>query len=1054
MGKILILEDEGFLIEDLSKELKNKNHEVIFANNCVNALELWKQSDGNFDCIVLNLSISSLGLNEDELNKYFPIHGILVLDKFCEVEIPRWKEKTLEERKYEIWGMTFIYSGYQYNLMERKNEFKYFDNLKFVRKIGENSISEIVHAVTFFCNRQNKEWPIEPNFLSIIEGEKNQFKVSPKTDGLFFASQLRGVLADASAQFWEEEELNVIGEGKIFALYQVVPKHINFPTKDFKGAWFVEFPKSGDKYIAENSFINDILGERKILRIHPGNLYPNLGCCEIFRKCKNKDSDNNEPRYCSDKCFEMDSRIALLYHENLPKIKRDEKNGYNLTDFYKSLKNTIDDYNDRLIKDFNDGKYKNDLKDITLYTLEIHEGYNYMYKDDNGEEKKKEERRPYVGYRCIYSGLMEYFFPIIHSGKIVAVLIHGQCASKELVPEDMYMNYRGSNKELDQWIKDKEENDNNDNTFEQIKLFNHSNEYKPITDKQFFYITDVIKRLEEWVDNEVLAISQKYMFDKFCEIEKDFFNDIKNQIKTHRSSSINKLENLRKEILNLETRIIVTNKLVSSSLKKILEKFSINGFIRFYVIESPIANQINPNKDVFKIIGDSDFYSTRFNSSSSGYSKIIFNKIKERHEPIEKEKLLDGGENAIFPQKYWEQVEGFDPDLKIKEVFRINFSFSPQIAYLIWERYDNLDMNTQQYDVYRTYLDSLYHTLLEPYIILERIRLEKELENTMRISSHESAQVIPAVIKLINSQESLDFINNVSSIYNGPDVNPIPAKSIIDASRRLMLLGTLFKRLARIFKEEKPKLKYADFHRIIFAPDSLFGEKAYLQKYQSLIVKNHPSLKKISLLTQDEDLSHILFNLTDNAIKYGFQGSCIRINVGTIPSFSTQDTYYDLDTRCKKITITVVSFGEKIENEEREKIFDLYHRSKIANGTEGMGIGLFLAKKLCVLLGYEIKCTSEKITDYNLPLKYHYCMHHQKFAELKFSLSETRKIMTMRDDINLIKEAVNDNDLSAVWEITDLDLEWGPNPKLFQKTYRNTFTITIPIKKGDLKQIN
>ena len=97
------------------------------------------------------------------------------------------------------------------------------------------------------------------------------------------------------------------------------------------------------------------------------------------------------------------------------------------------------------------------------------------------------------------------------------------------------------------------------------------------------------------------------------------------------------------------------------------------------------------------------------------------------------------------------------------------------------------------------------HTLLEPYIILEAEKLEKDLESTMRISSHESSQIIPDVIDTINSQETMNALEE--EIYDGPSEISKPAKSIIDVSRRLFLLNDLFKRLSLIFKSEPPKLE-------------------------------------------------------------------------------------------------------------------------------------------------------------------------------------------------------------------------------------------------------
>ena len=74
-----------------------------------------------------------------------------------------------------------------------------------------------------YNNRESvREWPIEPTFLSISErGIKDRNFLSPNIDGLFTANELRGILADASAE--TSDEKNEFGTRKIFALFQVVP---------------------------------------------------------------------------------------------------------------------------------------------------------------------------------------------------------------------------------------------------------------------------------------------------------------------------------------------------------------------------------------------------------------------------------------------------------------------------------------------------------------------------------------------------------------------------------------------------------------------------------------------------------------------------------------------------------------------------------------------------------------------------------------------------------------------------------------------------------------
>ena len=156
MGKILLIEDEGTIENKVKKKLSNKN-EVKHAIDCTSAIGLWTKYKGEFDCIILDLNINPAGLDEVEVNEYFPIHGILVLNKICDEEITGQEEKTREEKKEDIWKKTIVYSAYIDRLKERKRkipnfekEFPNFKDLILIRKEKKTSISDLIDAVTDF----------------------------------------------------------------------------------------------------------------------------------------------------------------------------------------------------------------------------------------------------------------------------------------------------------------------------------------------------------------------------------------------------------------------------------------------------------------------------------------------------------------------------------------------------------------------------------------------------------------------------------------------------------------------------------------------------------------------------------------------------------------------------------------------------------------------------------------------------------------------------------------------------------------------------------------
>lgn len=85
-----------------------------------------------------------------------------------------------------------------------------------------------------------------------------------------------------------------------------------------------------------------------------------------------------------------------------------------------------------------------------------------------------------------------------------------------------------------------------------------------------------------------------------------------------------------------------------------------------------------------------------------------------------------------------------------------------------------------------------------------------------------------------------------------------------------------------------------------------------------------------------------LGNLVDNAVKYTSQGSIV-ISAGA----------YELFAR-----IDIMDTGSGIPEEEQTKIFSRFYRSENVRDTEGVGIGLYLAREIVSGEGGYIKVTS------------------------------------------------------------------------------------------------
>lgn len=138
MERILLIEDDGELAETISEKLYNYSIEEVYSY--ATAIDAWEEHKGDFKCIILDLEIPPDGLEDETLkNEYHGIHGILVLEAFCE-------GKTKEEKE-AIWAKTVVYSAYTEELQGKKIMKNPPGVPKSIPKQAANSISKLVNTV-------------------------------------------------------------------------------------------------------------------------------------------------------------------------------------------------------------------------------------------------------------------------------------------------------------------------------------------------------------------------------------------------------------------------------------------------------------------------------------------------------------------------------------------------------------------------------------------------------------------------------------------------------------------------------------------------------------------------------------------------------------------------------------------------------------------------------------------------------------------------------------------------------------------------------------------
>lgn len=807
---------------------------------------------------------------------------------------------------------------------------------------------------------QKHEWPIHPLWLS-IQKDVSESKAKPNFEGVFRPDYLRGFIADTSD---DQDIKNPI------SLFQIIPK--DYVYEDINSST-VKIEHSSIR----NSYIKGILKDRDIIRIDPGGLYQNISCCNAFRACGDKEKSGKS---CTDKCFDLDSRIAFFYHPDLASI------------------------------------HFNDEYDRYVETLgRIIMKYNQSMEDDNVEYKKYKISSPtrcedvikgemyrsvYVHYRCVYSELNEYFFPVIHSGRVIAVIMQGQRPHPDLKKENMFKDYRDETEAGKDLTKSVEALD--DVFFAGLSL--GKSRQKAILGR--------IHDLEIRTNDAVLSSAQRYVSEKSGKIEQEYRD---------RLNADNDDDN--EENLTNNTFSKRFSSVLNEALLEIFRTFNQVGFIRLFTRKSEL--EIDDSSMIeFSLIGNAVI-----GEKSDNFKDTVL-----RFKP-------SLPSHDIKDPKVLEEYLAHKIPLRDGHIFRLKTQFGKKMGYVVWKEYDSWTSSyPEQFELYAKSLMAMYPSLLEPYFILRSLELEDNLVRTMRFTVHESRQVIPLVIDSINTYETKRTVLEGISTKQAFNLE-IPSYTIIDTTHRLMLLERLFSTSTRLFKKESVKLKSEDLHRIIYSTDSLFAQKAFVEKEQNLKIEFDSRLQHYNLKTDYGFMSHILFNLIDNAIKYGFRGTNVILRLSSIED---ELSWAYKETRIKELQLSVINYGNEIKESDQKRIFDLYFRPESSKEVEGMGIGLFLVQRLCNVMEYKVVCKqSIPIKGINIPYYYYYKKSNPVYEDKGLS-KQTLHYLNSFIEKSKIEEVVNLK--IAKWRIPDFELE----KNLDTSIYKNEFLITIPVNKDTL----
>jgi two-component system phosphate regulon sensor histidine kinase PhoR len=277
------------------------------------------------------------------------------------------------------------------------------------------------------------------------------------------------------------------------------------------------------------------------------------------------------------------------------------------------------------------------------------------------------------------------------------------------------------------------------------------------------------------------------------------------------------------------------------------------------------------------------------------------------------------------------------------------------------------------YAVYLTSDNSIMNTeLLNVYILQPEDYFHSHLAGLLLVAIFFTSFIITAfllTLKTMLTQKKLseiksDFINNMTHEFKTPiatiqlATDALKNEKVLSDKEQILYYSGIIKeenrrmnkqvekilQSAQLERDEiKLQLRKLDVHQII----QKVSENAKLQLEEAgALLSTHLQASKTEIMADDVHFSNIIFNLLDNAIKYGKQNPQITI---------------DTSNEGDQLVIRVIDNGIGMNKETQNHIFEKFYRAHTGNlhNVKGFGLGLTYVKKMMDLQGGKISVESE-----------------------------------------------------------------------------------------------
>lgn len=618
---------------------------------------------------------------------------------------------------------------------------------------------------------------------------------------------------------------------------------------------------------------------------------------------------------------------------------------------------------------------------------EYFERLNSIIKEFNSEREKKidtiifepfeEQKRFCLHYTCRYSLFEEHIFPIYLQGRVIACLMLGQMGRDNFDKEKSFSRHRDRMKEKDT---------NTEKYLDDIKKFN-----KDEWNKKAKAIIDRIDGFERQLEERIEYKITRYINNTFEDIEQKFRKEVR-EINIREQNAVEKFTNILNDAFD--------------AIRKTFDNGN-NSFIRMFALPIDIEH------DKLVPIGwsgakydmqDDDFFALKH-----------LHDIDNIQIEAQRQKIKEAASQKI--KSFFNEE---------KDILLPGWLADKEVAYIVWKRHnEELEKlkNRNFFGNYKVALKKFYSVALECYSYIRGVKMELLLETTMQESAHESAHFILPAIDIVECHfkhvPKFMIIGSYDKDYYDFKENYERRKEdvlgLLNQLREINIGSSLIYSKDLLINKNSEKISSL-IHKLIMIL------KKRSEDCHKSIIYNPRILSTLETNIDAKYFNHALYNLLDNAIKYGHEGSFIRINL-------------NVDKSKENMIITITSYGIKIENDDR--IYRLFERSKnasyIAGGT---GIGMYIVKKICKAHNGDITHISKLLCNYNIPVLINYKKNKNLLSSIPNRKTEIDKALSSLSD-KIEKEVVFDSTFVKYSRVFA--------SRINTPTYRNTFYMTIPL---------